>query len=420
MPNSQTSHIRINPNRLRADFDALSQFGATASGGVNRPAFSPAHLEMRRWFHEKARQAGLEILSDGAGNHSARLRCGPDGAKYLLMGSHLDSVPDGGRYDGALGVLAALEVLRTVQEQRLKLPYHLEAIDFTDEEGTLVSFLGSFAFCGLLTAADLEKPRGDPQALAEGLQRAGLTHESILAARRDPAQLAGYLELHVEQGSRMEKAGVQIGAVTHIAGIRFFRLTYTGSPGHGGTIPLEERRDAAWGASAFTLAVREIVMGGFPECFANVGRVEYRPGFFNTIPQQAELALEFRSPDPDQFDRLEQALFENAREQAQRFKLELNIEFIGKRDPARMDARIVSAVRESAAALGLSCTSIISRAGHDAQALATICPTGMIFIPSQGGLSHSPLEYTRWEDCVNGANVLLQTVLRCANLDLSS
>jgi N-carbamoyl-L-amino-acid hydrolase len=415
MPTSDFSDIRINPDRLRADFDALSQFGATTSGGVTRSAFSPAHLEMRRWFHEQAQQAGLETSLDGAGNHSARLCCGPAGAKTLLMGSHLDSVPEGGRYDGALGVLAALEVLRMVQEQGLKLPYHLEAIDFTDEEGTLVSFLGSFAFSGLLTAADLEKPRGDPQALAEGLQRAGLTHESILAARRDPSQLAGYLELHVEQGSRMEKAGVQIGAVTHIAGIRFFRLTYTGSPGHGGTIPMEERRDAAWGASAFTLAVREIVMGGFPECFANVGRVEYRPGFFNIIPQQAELALEFRSPDPEQFERLEQALFENAREQARRFNLELEIEFVGKRHPARMDQRIVAAVKESAAALDLSCTEIISRAGHDAQALASICPAGMIFMPSQGGISHSPLEYTRWEDCINGANVLLQTALRYAD-----
>jgi hydantoinase/carbamoylase family amidase len=414
MPTSDFSNIRINPGRLRADFESLSQFGASASGGVTRPAFSPAHLEMRRWFHEQAQQAGLEASSDGAGNHSARLRCGPAGAKYLLMGSHLDSVPEGGRYDGALGVLAALEVLRTVQEHNLKLPYHLEAIDFTDEEGTLVSFLGSFAFSGLLTAADLEKPRGDPQALAEGLQRAGLTNESILAARRDPTQLTGYLELHVEQGSRMEKAGVQIGAVTHIAGIRFFRLTYTGSPGHGGTIPMEERRDAAWGASAFTLAVRDIVMGGFPECFANVGRVEYRPGFFNIIPQQAELALEFRSPDPEQFERLEQALFENAREQAQRFNLDLDIELIGKRHPARMQPAMVSAVRESAATLGLSCTDIISRAGHDAQAMASICPAGMIFVPSQGGISHSPLEFTPWEDCLNGANVLLQTVLHIA------
>lgn len=407
--------LRINPDRLLADFEALSLIGRSASGGIERPALSPAHLQARGWFRQRAQAAGLEFQVDAAGNHSALLRCAGPSARTFLIGSHLDAVPDGGRYDGALGVLAALEVLRTVHEQDLKLPFHLEAIDFTDEEGTLVSFLGSFAFSGLLTAADLEKPRGDPQTLAEGLQRAGLSHSSILAARRDPAGLAGYLELHVEQGSRMEKAGVQIGAVTHIAGIRFFRLTYTGRASHGGTTPMEERRDAAWGASAFTLAVREIVMGGFPECFTNVGRVEYRPGMFNIVPQQAELALEFRSPQPEQFDRLEKALLDNAREQARRFNLELSIEFVGKRDPARMEPVIVSAVRQSAAALGLSCTDIISRAGHDAQALAGICPTGMIFVPSQGGASHSPLEYTPWEDCVNGANVLLQAVLRYAN-----
>ena len=167
----QWKDLRINADRFLEDFEALSAIGKSGDTGVNRPALSAAHLEVRAWLREKILQAGLEFHQDGAGNHSARLRCGPEGTPSLLMGSHLDSVPDGGRFDGALGVLAGLEVLRTVQEAAIRLPFNLEVVDFTDEEGSLVSFLGSFAFAGLLAPGDLENPRGDPQALAAGLAR---------------------------------------------------------------------------------------------------------------------------------------------------------------------------------------------------------------------------------------------------------
>jgi hydantoinase/carbamoylase family amidase len=332
----------------------------------------------------------------------------------LLLGSHLDSVPNGGRFDGALGVLAALEALRCVQEAGLRLPVNLEAIDFTDEEGTLASFLGSFALAGRLTMDDLRKPRGGNATFEAGLQRAGLSRESILTARRDPSLLAGYLELHIEQGQRLEQAGKPVGVVTGIPGIASYYLTFIGRADHAGTISMEERLDAAQGASAFTLAVRQILIDQFPGCYANVGQVRFEPGAFNIVPEQAIVALEFRSLDPEQFQRLEEALLQRAQQDADCFCLGLKTEPLGKHPPAPMSQLAQDSIGQAAAQLGLQTLALSSRAGHDAQIMAALCPAGMVFVPSSGGASHSPHEFTSWQDCVNGANVLLGAALRMA------
>ena len=251
---------------------------------MDRPALGEAHLAARAWLRQRIQADGLELRLDQAGNHLAFLGCGPQGAPTLLLGSHLDSVPDGGRYDGALGVLAALEALRTVREAGLALPVNLEAIDFTDEEGTLVGLLGSSALAGHLNAEDLLSPRGGREHLLAGLERAGLSEGGLLAARRDPSRLAGYLELHIEQGPRLLQAGVQIGVVTSIVGICSYRLAFTGRADHAGTTPMRDRLDAAQGAAAFTLAVRQMVLQDFPECVANVGMCRLLPGAFNIVP----------------------------------------------------------------------------------------------------------------------------------------
>ena len=276
--------LRVSSERLKADFEALSLYGATAEGGVDRPALGEAHLAAHDWLRRRIQADGLELRLDQAGNHLAFLGCGPQGAPALLLGSHLDSVPDGGRYDGALGVLAALETLRCVREAGLALPVNLEAIDFTDEEGTLVGLLGSYALAGRLKAADLLSPRGGRERLSAGLERAGLSEGGLLVARREPSSLAGYLELHIEQGPRLLQTGVQIGVVTSIVGICSYRLAFTGRADHAGTTPMRDRLDAAQGAAAFTLAVRQKVLQDFPECVANVGMCRLRPGAFNIVP----------------------------------------------------------------------------------------------------------------------------------------
>jgi N-carbamoyl-L-amino-acid hydrolase len=408
------TQLRIDEKRFRTDFEALSQFGNTGDGGVNRPALSPAHLAARAWLKDKIGQAGLEFRVDAAGNHSAKLACGPEGAPSLLIGSHLDSVPNGGRFDGALGVLAGLEALRCISQAGLRLPVNLELIDFTDEEGTLVSFFGSGALTGLLNPEDFSHPRAGRQALEEGLSRAGISEEDIPSARRNPKTIAGYLELHIEQGLQLSLNQNQIGVVMHIPGIAFYRLAFTGQAGHAGTIPVSERLDAGWGASAFSLSVRRIMIESFPDCFANIGRVTYAPGAFNIVPGKAVLTLEFRSACKTQFERLEPALLEQANQDANRFGLGLEIEFLGKHDPVEMSPLARKAILEASQHHGLRAAEIESRAGHDAQLLAAVCPSGMIFVPSVEGISHSPHELTEWSDCANGANVLLQAALRMA------
>src|SRR5690349_2711138 len=202
--------MRVNAERMQAAFDELAQIGATPEGGVHRPTFSEAHLAARKWFRAQIENAGLEFRTDGAGNHSAFLAQGEAEAPTLLLGSHLDSVPNGGRFDGALGVMAAFEVLRTIQDAGLKLKLNLEAIDFTDEEGTLVGLLGSAALAGNLHPEALQNPCGGRDALLAGMERAGVSEASMLGAARPRDLLAGYLELHIEQGKRLERAGIQI------------------------------------------------------------------------------------------------------------------------------------------------------------------------------------------------------------------
>jgi N-carbamoyl-L-amino-acid hydrolase len=400
---------------MREDFDALSRIGATPEGGVSRPTFSDAHFAARRWFLARAEAGGLETRTDAAGNHSAVLQArGSPDARVLLLGSHLDSVPHGGRYDGALGVLAALHVLLAVKEAGSDLAFALEAIDFTDEEGTLVGLLGSKAVAGKLPAGALESPRGGRAALMAGLERAGLREESLASARRDPESLAGYLELHIEQGGRLEREALQIGVVTAIVGSRSFRIVLHGAGGHAGTTPMEGRRDAAVAAARIILGVREIVMRDFPGCVATVGDVRVEPGAFNVVPGLARLALEFRSQDEGELDAMETALLTRARAEAARDGVDVEISPVGRWQPIALDSGVGRSIERAATALGLSTKRMPSGAGHDAQALAEVTPSGMIFVPSVGGVSHDPRELTAWEDVVNGANLLLGTVYEIA------
>jgi len=406
--------LRVNSDRMLAAFNELAQIGATSDGGVNRPTFSEAHLAARRWFQRQIERSGLEFRTDGAGNHSAFLVCGKENAPTLLLGSHLDSVPNGGRFDGALGVMAALEVLRTVKDAGMDLKVNLEAIDFTDEEGTLVGLLGSAALAGNLNGELLQNPRGGRENLAEGMARAGLSEESMFRAGRPKESLAGYLELHIEQGKRLEQAGIDIGIVSAIAGIWSYRLSFIGRADHAGTTAMIDRLDASLGASEFVLAARDTVINDFRHCVVNIGNMRFSPGAFNIVPAQVDVSLEFRSSDEEKLKQMDSILLAHAREAANRFGLELRVEPLGKHSPSLMDAYIQSLFASSCGELRLTHASLSSGAGHDGQSFDGLCPAGMIFVPSKDGASHSPREFTEWEDCVNGANVLLQTVLKLA------
>ncbi len=396
---------------MREDFEALSKIGATGDGGVNRPTFSDAHFAARDWFLQRGAAAGLDTHQDAAGNHSVIFR--PRGRRdipVLLLGSHLDSVPMGGRYDGAIGVVAALHVLLAIKASGTELPFALEAIDFTDEEGTLLGLLGSEALAGTLTTESLQSPRGGREALLAGLKRAGLREDRLHEARRDPTTLAGYLELHIEQGPRLERTGVPIGVVTRIVGSRSFQIVLRGLGGHAGTMPMDGRRDAAVAAARVIIAAREIVVREFPQSVITVGDVHLEPGAFNVVPGVARLSLEFRSQDDAVLDRIESAIFRRFRADAEANGIELEVSQVARWPATALDPTASDAIERAALSLQLTTTRLPSGAGHDAQALAPVAPSGMIFVPSVGGVSHGPREHTEWDDIVNGANVLLGAV----------
>ncbi len=415
-----THMLKINADRLLDDLEELAAIGATPEGGVSRPALSPADVAGREWFRQRVADAGLEFRKDGAGNLSAILPADDPDARTLLAGSHLDSVPNGGRFDGALGLLAAFEAVRTIKEAGLKLPVHLEAISFTDEEGAVLGLLGSQAVAGQLTAEDLENPRGGVEALEAGMQRIGITRESILDAKRDPDTLVGFVELHIEQGTRLEEAGIDIGVATSIVGIRSYWLHFHGEAAHAGTKPMAHRADAFWGATAFVQRARELVMARFTPGVMNCGQIGVEPGAFNIVPAEVRLALEFRHGTEEQLDEMEETLLSLADDVAQEFDLGLEKKSADQCLSAPLGEGVIEAIEAASERLGLTHTRLMSFAGHDTQSMSAITPSGLLFVPSVGGISHNPREYTQPEDCVNGANVVLHALLKLAHhTDLS-
>ncbi len=408
------AELRINAGRLLADLVDLARIGATPEGGVHRPALSEADLEARAWFRARAEAAGLAVHQDGAGNLSAVLPADDPAAPTIMCGSHLDSVPYGGRFDGSLGVVAALEVLRTLREAGLRLPVHLEAVNFTDEEGTWSPLFGSRALAGLLSAEDFEMARGGREAFRARLAAAGLTPEGALAARRDPATIKAWVEVHVEQGSRLEEAHLPIGVVTAIVGIASYWLTFIGRADHAGTTPLERRLDALRGVAEFVRQSRELVTNRFPQGVMNCGAVEVWPGAFNIVPERARLALEFRHHDAAKLEAMREALLSLALHVVEVEGLQLEVEQVGIHAPAPTHRDVIAAIERACEGLGLPSTRLASYAGHDTQVMATVTRAGMFFVPSVGGASHSPRELTREEDCLHAGNVLLHTVLALA------
>lgn len=406
--------LRIKDDRLLADLADLAQIGGTPEGGVHRLALSDVDLEARQWFRQRAEADGFTTRQDGIGNISAVLDCGSPEARTIMIGSHLDTVPNGGRYDGALGVTAALEVLRTVREAGLSLPVHLEAMSFTDEEGTWGGLLGSRGLAGKLTDEDFEHPRGGKDALAERMQAAGLTRAGALAAARPPETIKAWIEVHVEQGPRLEEAGLDVGIVTGIVGIASYWLTFKGRADHAGTTPMDRRLDAMRGVIEFVRQSRDLVTNRFEGGVMNCGIVELKPGAFNIVPAEARLALEFRHSDAGLMEAMREALINLALHIVEVEGLGLEVEHLGIHPPAPMHREVIAAIEEACNLLELSHKPMPSYAGHDTQVMAEITRAGMFFVPSAEGASHSPRELTFDRDCINAGNVLLHAALKLA------
>jgi N-carbamoyl-L-amino-acid hydrolase len=408
------AELRVNAQRLLKDFNALSEIGATHEGGVSRLALSNEDLRARAWLADRFEEAGIFVRDDDAGNLSGVIPSENAKAKTLLIGSHLDTVPNGGRYDSSVGVLAALESLRTIHESGIKLPVHLEAINFTDEEGSWQSLFGSCALTGKLNQDFLHDRESDHGPFRAALFRAGIRPADVHRAKRDPDLLYGYIELHIEQGRRLYQNDVHIGVVTGVVGRTTYVMTFIGEASHSGTTAREDRRDALRGAASFITEAFRLVETEYPMSVFNCGSLQVSPGSYNIIPQTATLVMECRHTDEARLTALESALIDLAQEQTRLHNLAVNVQRQIHMPAVTLDPHIIHATETACQRLGIPFMNMISYAGHDAQIMSSFTPSGMIFIPSVKGISHSPREFTEWDDVVHGADVLLHTILEIA------
>lgn len=400
--------LAINPDRLMTSIKRLAQVGQLPNGGVQRLAFSPEDCRARKLVHTWMQEAGMTATIDAAGNIIGRYPGKFNDAPPLVTGSHIDTVPNAGHYDGAYGVLAGIEVVRTLSEQGRRLEHPLEVIVFADEERTMI---GCKALAGqLLPNPELYRGReGDPVEAC--VERVGGNWSAIAQVERTPGSMAAFVELHVEQGPVLESVGKQIGVVTGIVGQRRFWITVDGHSSHAGTTPMPMRKDALVAASQVVLAVNQIGNQA-DEQVATVGCMELSPNVANSIPGSVEMSLDIRDLSNDRLDQLMAELQSEIHLITARTQTAIHIEQRLHNDPAPANSRIQSAIAYACEDLQLSYYHLPSRASHDAQEMAAITDMGMIFVPSENGISHSEQEYTSPTACVQGANVLLHTLIR--------
>jgi len=407
--------LKINFGRLKRDIQDLAAIGRRKDHGIYRMSFSAGDMEARAWLQQRIRDAGLDLYIDGAANIHARLEW--DGKRPSVMtGSHMDTVPGAGHLDGALGVLTGLECLRCIKEQGLALRYPLESVAFTDEEGRFGDMFGSRAVCGQLTPDSIMQARDlGGTRLVEAMAEHGLDAMDALHAQRNPDSIHAFIELHIEQGPVLDRQRLQIGVVDAIAGLFKWQVRLIGEANHAGTTPMNMRRDAFQGLAELAGEIPRILEeNGSTRSVATVGRVELFPGAANVVPGRAEFSLEVRDTDPLVLNKLADAFRRALSAIARRRELMFEFDVMGELAPVKCDSGIVDTISAVCREMGSDATRMHSGAAHDTQVISTITRAGMIFVPSKEGRSHSPSEWTAWENIEIGANTLLNTLYRLA------
>jgi N-carbamoyl-L-amino-acid hydrolase len=405
---ARAAPLRADGSRVNAALAAFDAIGRTA-GGINRVAYSDADLAGRAFTLDLFRQAGLAPRIDAAGNIVGRLEGAEPGLPPIVIGSHVDSVTDGGNFDGPVGSFGAVEVARSLRAGGVRLRHPLEAVVWQNEEGGTI---GSKLAVGMLKASDLDAVARSGKTLREGLALTGGRVDELEPAVRRRGSVHAYLELHIEQGGTLEREGLRIGTVTGIVGLRWFDVTIEGFANHAGTTPMDQRQDALLAAAKFTVAVNESIRAESGRQVATVGRIVASPNTRNVVPGRVDLTVDLRDLEPATLDRFESRFRQLGKEIGEAARVTVTIARAVDSAPARSDPRLMEAIDASAAALGLPGKRLPSGAGHDAQELAHIAPMGMIFVPSVGGISHSPKEFTAAADVAAGVDVLLNAVVR--------
>ena len=406
---AQSGDIAADPDRMEQRILALGKFGTNEEGGVSRVAYSDADIAGRNYIKGLMRDAGLSVRVDTAGNIIGRREGSEEGLPPIMFGSHIDSVPGGGNYDGDVGVIGAIEVAQLMYERGITTRHPIEIVSFTDEEGGLV---GSRAMIGKLTDAALGVVSHSGMTIREGIKQVGGDPSRLDLAARKPGDIAAFLELHIEQGAILHEDGVNIGVVEGIVGIRWWDVTVEGFANHAGTTPMNRRWDAMVTAAELTLAINRIATDLPGRQVATVGKIQAFPGAPNVIPGEVLLSLEIRDLDAAKIQQVFDLIKAEADRIGSRRSTPVRFQEIDVASPpAPTDEQMRRIISASAEELGMSFSLMPSGAGHDAQDMATIAPTGMIFVPSVDGISHSPQEFTSPEDMANGATVLLKAVL---------
>ena len=404
------SNLTINGERLWSTLQETAKFGGTPKGGIKRLALSDEDRDVRDWFLAACEAEGLTVTIDGVGNMFAT-RPGTDpNAKAIAFGSHLDTQPAGGKFDGILGVLAGLEVMRTLNEAGYETTAPLTLVNWTNEEGARFApaMMCSGVYAGEIDAAPMMAGvDNDGRVFADELARIGYAGDEPIGERR----FAAFIELHIEQGPLLEAAEETIGIVTGGQGILWFDGTLFGRDSHAGTTPMTMRRDAMTGLGEVALLIEAIAREHGPAGVGTMGEVAVIPGSRNTIPGEARFKAEFRHPDAAALTAMDEAFRTRTAEIAERRDLTADLRFLWRKDPLVFDEGITAAIERSAVARGFKHRRMISGAGHDAYYVASTCPTAMIFVPCWEGVSHNEEESATEGDCAAGAQVLLDAIL---------
>jgi len=402
--------LKVNQQRIEQRIFELAKFGKDSLGRGYRVAFTKGYIAGRAWFINQMKGAGLEVTIDYAGNIIGKRKGRNPALKPIAFGSHIDMVPDGGNYDGCVGAIGGLELMETLQEKNILTNHPLLLIITVDEEGSMV---GSQALSGNFSSDELKTVSQSGLTVAEGIKAIGGNSDSIKNAAFKKGDLTAFIELHIEQGGILEKENIQIGIVKGIVAIADWDITVEGVANHAGTTPMNLRKDALLSAARLIIAVNEVINSNTGNQVGGIGKVAVQPGAYNVVPGKVVVGLEIRDLSYDKVQELYKAIEKRAAAIA--IESGTTITFKSRPPdamPALTDEAIQNKILQSARDLGFSYKYMQSGAGHDAQNLAKIAPIGMIFVPSVGGVSHSPKEFTKAVDMANGANVLLQTILQ--------
>lgn len=403
--------MNINIDRLMKDLSEYAQYGKDPTGGLTRPSFSEADYEIRERFMTELTDIGLDVHVDAIANIWGLYKGKSTKKQPILIGSHLDTVPNGGAFDGALGVLVAKEVIQTLIDHDVALHHPVEIVSFTAEEPNdfNLSTMGSRTYRGKIDQATLEGTTDSTgRKLSDAVKRAGGNVNDVPISQKE---FAAFLELHIEQGKRLEKANVPVGIVDNIVGIYRDKITVRGKANHSGTTMMDDRFDALTAASEIALAVEEVLRDNNTDAVATIGKFDVHPNAANIIPGRVELIIEIRSSSKEERARLNKRIQEKYDEIAERRNVRLEIENILDQQECDFDPDIVSTLQQTVQAMDIEAPIFASMAGHDATHIAEITKTAMLFVKSIGGISHSPEEFTTKEDIQTAANVMLQAVV---------